>query len=81
MTGFPQQITVELIPDPEYGGFTAHVPDVPAYGEGDTEEEAIASLQEALIGYVETFGMADALERMTRPSSLRTINWHFAQRA
>ena len=35
-------ITVELIPDHEQGGFTARLPDIPAYGEGETEDEAIA---------------------------------------
>ena len=35
-------MTVELIPDAKAGGYTARVPDIPAYGEGDTEEEAIA---------------------------------------
>ena len=35
-----QQLCVELIPDHEQGGFTARVPDIPAYGEGETEEEA-----------------------------------------
>jgi predicted RNase H-like HicB family nuclease len=50
------RITVELIPDPELGGYTARVPDIPAYGEGETEEAAIADLKEALQGYVEAFG-------------------------
>ncbi len=31
-----RRLTVELIPDLEHGGFTARVPDIPAYGEGDT---------------------------------------------
>jgi predicted RNase H-like HicB family nuclease len=54
-------LIVELIPDPEQGGFTARLPDIPAYGEGETEEEAIADLREALRGYIETFGLDDAL--------------------
>ena len=38
--------TIEFIPDAEQGGFTARVPDILAYGEGETEEQAIAlSLQ------------------------------------
>jgi predicted RNase H-like HicB family nuclease len=45
-----------LIPDPEFGGFTARLPDIPAYGEGETEEEAIADLEQALLGYIEAFG-------------------------
>ena len=28
--------------------YTTRVPDIPAYGEGETEEEAIADLKEAL---------------------------------
>jgi predicted RNase H-like HicB family nuclease len=48
-----KRLTVELIPDPELGGYTARVPDIPAYGEGETEEEAIADLKEALAAYVE----------------------------
>lgn len=56
-----RQLTAELIPDPEEGGFTARVPDIPTYGEGETEEEAIADLKEALQAYIEAFGLEDAL--------------------
>jgi predicted RNase H-like HicB family nuclease len=52
---------IELIPDPDQGGFTARLRDIPAYSEGETEEQAIADLQEALRGYVETFGIKDAI--------------------
>jgi predicted RNase H-like HicB family nuclease len=57
------RLTVEMIPDVELGGFTVRVPDIRAYGEGATEEEAIADLKEALRGYVEAFGIEDALAR------------------
>src|SRR5450755_4655522 len=50
-------LMVELIPDPELGGFTARVPDIPAYGEGETEDEAIADLKDALATYIEEFGL------------------------
>lgn len=53
-----KSLTVEIIPDVEQGGFTARVPDIPAYGEGNTEEEAIA----------------DALARVNSPSSLRRLD-------
>jgi predicted RNase H-like HicB family nuclease len=69
-----QRLTVELIPDPEEGGFTARVPDIPAYGEGETEEEAIADLRAALRGYVEAFGLEDALARVNAPTSLRELD-------
>ncbi len=67
-------MTVELIPDPEFGGFTARVPDIPAYGEGETEEEAIADLREALAAYVEAFGLDDTMARLNEPSSLRQLD-------
>ena len=72
-------LVVELIPDPEQGGYTARVPDIPAYGEGKTEEEAIADLKEALQAYVEAFGLEDATARMSRPSSLRQLDWNLAE--
>ncbi|MEK7563847.1 MAG: type II toxin-antitoxin system HicB family antitoxin [Patescibacteria group bacterium] len=68
-------IPVEIIPDEELGGFTARIPDISAYGEGKTEEEAIADLKEALTGYIETFGMDDALSRLRLPSKVLFVNW------
>jgi predicted RNase H-like HicB family nuclease len=65
-------LTIEMIPDPEQGGFTARLPDIPAYGEGETEQEAIDDLKEAVRGYIETFGLEDALARVSQPA-LRTI--------
>jgi predicted RNase H-like HicB family nuclease len=69
-----KHLTVELIPDPELGGYTARVPDIPAYGEGETEDEAIADLKEALAAYVETFGLDEAAGRLNPPSSLRQLD-------
>lgn len=63
-----KQLTVELIPDPDFGGFTARVPDIPAYGEGETEGAAIADLKDALRGYAETFGLEDMMARVNSPS-------------
>lgn len=71
-------ITIEIIPDPEQGGFTARIPDIPAYGEGETEEESIADLKEAIRGYIETFGLDDALSRLTTPST-RMLDWDLAE--
>jgi len=65
-------LTIELIPDPDQGGFTARLPDIPAYGEGETEQEAIDDLKEAIRGYIDTFGLDDALTRVSHPA-LRTI--------
>jgi predicted RNase H-like HicB family nuclease len=73
-------LTVEIIPDPEQGGFTARLPDIPAYGEGETENEAIDDLKEALRGYVETFGLEDALSRLAQPA-LRPVDIDLAELA
>ena len=73
-------LAVELIPDLEAGGYTARVPDIPAYGEGETPEEAIADLQEALRGYIEAFGLEDALSRVNSPT-LQTVDWSLTELA
>ncbi len=73
-------LTIEIIPDSEQGGFTARLPDIPAYGEGETEEAAIDDLRVAIRGYIETFGLDDALSRISQPS-LRTIDLDLADLA
>ena len=67
------RFTAELIPDTELGGFTARIPDIPAYGEGETEAEAISDLKQALRAYIEAFGLEDALSRLNAPSVLRHV--------
>ncbi len=73
-----QRVSVELIPDPDFGGFTARLPDIPAYGEGETEQAAIADLKVALAGYIETFGLEDALSRLVAPVTIRQLDWDLA---
>ena len=73
-------LIVELIPDHDLGGFTARLPDIPAYGEGETEEVAIDDLKDALRGYIETFGLDDALSRLASPS-IRTIDLELTELA
>jgi predicted RNase H-like HicB family nuclease len=65
-------LTIEIIPDPEQGGYMARLPNIPAYGEGETENEAIDDLKEAIRGYIDAFGLEDALSRVAQPA-LRTI--------
>jgi predicted RNase H-like HicB family nuclease len=72
------QVVVEVIPDPEQGGFTARIPDIPAYGEGESEDEAVADLKEAVRGYIEAFGLEDALARVVTPA-LRRLDWNLAE--
>jgi predicted RNase H-like HicB family nuclease len=68
-------LLVELIPGSELGGFTARIPDIPAYGEGETEDEAIVDLKEALRAYIEAFGIDDALARANVPLTVRPLDW------
>jgi predicted RNase H-like HicB family nuclease len=74
------QLMIELIADPDEGGFTARLPDIPAYGEGETEEQAIADLRHALKGYIDTFGLPDALGRIVNPQ-LRPATWNLEELA
>jgi predicted RNase H-like HicB family nuclease len=73
-------LTIELIPDPVQGGFTARRPDIPAYGEGETEQAAIDDLKEAIRGYIETFGLDDAMTRLSQLAQ-RTIDLDLAELA
>jgi predicted RNase H-like HicB family nuclease len=68
------RFTVELIPDKELGRFTARVPDIPEYGEGETEAETMADLKQSLRAYIEAFGIEDALSRVNSPSALRELH-------
>ena len=74
MSPFPL-VAIELIPDAEMGGFTAHIPGISAYGEGVTEEEAIADLKVGIQAFVEENGIEAALLRINAPSQLRTVNF------
>ena len=73
-----KSLVVEIIPDPEQGGFTACIPDIPAYGEGETEDEAIEDLREALRAYVETFGVEEAMSRVN-PPRVRQLDWDLTE--
>ena len=54
-------VSVEYIPDTELGGYTARLPGIPAYGEGNTKEEAKADLKEAVMAYLESYGPDETL--------------------
>jgi predicted RNase H-like HicB family nuclease len=72
--------SIELLSDLEEGGFNARVRIFRRIGEGETENEAIDDLKEAFRGYVETFGLDDALSRLAQPA-LRTIDLDLAELA
>ncbi len=68
-------IAIEFIPDTEMGGFTAHVPDIPAYGEGKTEEEALEDLKVGIQAFIEENGIEVTLARLNSPSKLKQVNF------
>lgn len=43
-----RRMQVEYIPDRNIGGYTARVPQVPVFGEGESKEEAFSHLESAL---------------------------------
>lgn len=57
-------IRIELIRSTDAGWIRAHIPDIPAYGDGETAEEALADLRNSLAGYVEQFGLPDVIARI-----------------
>jgi predicted RNase H-like HicB family nuclease len=50
------EITVELTPDLEAGGYVAYCPELDITTEGETIEEAMAMMKEAAEGYLELVG-------------------------
>ncbi len=73
-TSFPN-VSIELIYDSEQRRWTAHIADIPAYGEGKTEEEAIADLKVGIQAFVEENGMKATLARINSPLQLRQVNF------
>jgi len=69
------EITVELTPDFEVGGYVAYCPELDITTEGETIEEAMGMMKEAAEGYLEVVGL-DTLpthrfaERVVRKLSL-----------
>jgi predicted RNase H-like HicB family nuclease len=74
-------LQIELVPDPDEGGFTAFLPDIPAYGEGETEDEAIEDLKEALIAFIEAVGLDETLSRLRPNVVIREVNLDLAELA
>ncbi len=73
------QLNVELIPDEEQSGFTAIIPDIPAYGEGDTEAAAIEDLKEALRLYIEVRGVDQSMLLVRPYAVVRQLDFDLAE--
>jgi predicted RNase H-like HicB family nuclease len=57
MEDVPVTVLVHIVRNRTEGWYRAHIPGIAAYGDGDTEEEAMADLENSLEGYVEAFGL------------------------
>ncbi len=61
------QITAELTPDLQEGGYSAYCPEFEIYSQGDTAEEAARNLKEAVTGYIKVVGIDEALKVFKAP--------------
>ena len=65
-TAYRLNITAELTPDEEEGGYSVYCPELDIYTQGDTIKESIANLREAAEGYIEVVGL-DELNLRPKP--------------
>jgi predicted RNase H-like HicB family nuclease len=56
---------------PEEGGFVADCVELSVVSQGDTEEEALSNLQEAVAGFLECADPSEVRERMHTPRGRR----------
>jgi len=57
LTAYHLNVTAELIPDEEEGGYSVYCPELDIYTQGETVAESIANLREAAEGYIEVVGL------------------------
>ncbi|MCP4424795.1 MAG: type II toxin-antitoxin system HicB family antitoxin [Chloroflexi bacterium] len=65
-TAYRLNITAELTPDAEDGGYSVYCPELDIYTQGGTIKESIANLREAAEGYIEVVGL-DELNLRPKP--------------
>ena len=66
-------ITIAYVWDKDLKRFSAYIPDVAAYGEGATKEEALQSLKQALVLYIEEVGKEQFLSEVIGPVEYETL--------
>lgn len=59
---------------PEEGGYVAECVELKVVSQGDTEDEALANLAEAVIGFLECADAAEVNERMHSDLRIRTFD-------
>lgn len=60
-------ITVELTPDRQEGGYSVYCPEFDIYSQGETAEEANKNIKEAVVGYIKAIGIEEALKEFNPP--------------
>ena len=65
-TAYHINITAELTPDDEEGGYSVYCPEFDIYTQGETVQDSIDNLREAAEGYVEVVGL-DQLNLRPKP--------------
>jgi predicted RNase H-like HicB family nuclease len=58
----------------EEGGFVAECAELKVVSQGDTADEALANLREAVIGFLECADPAEVRERMHEGMQIRTFD-------
>jgi predicted RNase H-like HicB family nuclease len=69
---FDMQFTARIWP--EEGGFVAECVELKVVSQGDTEDEALINLQEAVMGFLEHADPAEIRERMHAGMQIRTFD-------
>ena len=71
-TAYRLNVTAELVPDEEDGGYSVYCPELDIYTQGETVEESIANLREAAEGYIEVVGL-DGLNLRPKPTIRKEV--------
>lgn len=61
------QITAELTTDIQEGGYSVYCPEFDVYSQGETMEEAIKNIKEAVSGYIKVVGLETAIKEHKPP--------------
>jgi predicted RNase H-like HicB family nuclease len=59
---------------PEEGGFVAECVELKVVSQGDTEDEALSNLREAVMGFLECADPSEVRERMHAGMQIRTFD-------
>ena len=61
------QISAELIPDSNNGGYLVYCPEFDVMTQGNNPDDAITNIKEAVHGYIKTIGIKQAFKEYRKP--------------